>query len=96
MPSEDGWWAVREGRLKSMAKDLEEGGVRMETGSMRAAETIKGAWVAQSRVLAVQRRGQRPPRQERATELNASKGQMSGNRILPFGFSTGLRWWLRR
>ena len=53
MPSEDGWWAVREGRLKSMAKDREVGGVRTEPGSTGVAEMIEGAWVDQSRVLAV-------------------------------------------
>lgn len=43
-----------EGSLKTMTKDLEVGGVRMETGSMRVAEMTKGHWVAQSKVLTVQ------------------------------------------
>lgn len=42
-----------EGSLKTVTKDPEVGGIRMEAGSTRVAETTKGDWVAQSKVLTV-------------------------------------------
>lgn len=42
-----------EGSLKTVTKDLEVGGVRMEAGRVRVAEMTKGDWVAQSKVLTV-------------------------------------------